>query len=136
MDCVFILDQSGSVGPINHGTAIRFIKNVVNYFTIGEDNTRVGFVAYDGDAYIEFDLDDHLTQQSVQHAIDQIRYRGGGTRTGRALTSANTILTPSNSRGARPSSDGIPKIAILITGIVNIRLQLMVMLCSYFILAA
>ena len=130
---MFILDQSGSVGRTNHGTAIRFIKNVVNYFTIGEDNTRVGFVAYEGSAHIEFDLNDHLTQQSLIEAIDNIRYRGGGTRTGRALTSANTILLPSNNRGARSSSEGIPKIAILITGTANIRLPLVL---STFILPA
>lgn len=116
VDCVFVLDQSGSVGRSNHDIAIQFIQNIVAFFNIGLNQTRVGFVAYQTRAYREFDLNDYTTLSSLTTRIGNVDYRGGGTRTGRALNEARTLLNPSNSYGARPDSDGIPKIVVLITG--------------------
>ena len=112
---VFILDQSGSVGRTNHGLAIQFILNVIQFFSISLDTTRVGFVAFSRFSHIEFDLDDYTSAQSVSDRIELINYRGGATATALALNDTAYILNPDNLRGARPASEGIPKIALLIT---------------------
>jgi len=112
---VFMLDQSGSVGQTNHDLAIQFIMNVVQFFTISPDTTRVGFVAYESRSFIEFDLNDYTNLNSLLNRIRGIHYSGGGTATHLALNSAAHILDPANNRGARQASVGIPKIAILIT---------------------
>ena len=119
IDCVFMLDQSGSVGEENHAIAIEFIRNVVNFFTIGLDSTRIGLIAYSRYAHLEFDLDDHTTLNELQQEINEIRYRGGSTSTSLALNGTRIVLDPINGYGARPNSAGIPKIGILITGEVS-----------------
>ena len=115
MDMVFILDQSGSVGLHNHGLAIQFILNVIQFFSISLDTTRVGFVAYSRRAHLEFDLDDFNSANSLTERIMRINYRGGSTATALGLNYTAFIQNPDNNRGARPASNGIPKVAILIT---------------------
>jgi hypothetical protein len=115
VDMVFILDQSGSVGPYNHALAILFILNVIQYFSISLDTTRVGFVAYSRYSHIEFDLDDYTSAESLANRINYIYYRGGATATALALNDTAYLMDPDNFRGARPTSEGIPKVAILIT---------------------
>ena len=113
---MFMLDQSGSVGEDNHDIAIQFIQNVVSFFSIGLNATRVGFVAYSTNAHVEFLLDDHTTLPQLQNAISNIDYRGGWTATAIALNFTRILLNPASPYGARPNSDGIPKIGILLTG--------------------
>ena len=112
-----MLDQSGSVGTTNHDIAIQFIQNIVTFFSIRLNQTRIGFVAYSGSAYLEFDLNDYTTLNSLLLRIGSIHYRGGKTSTGRALNLAGLVLNPDLNYGARPDDDGIPKIVVLITGI-------------------
>jgi len=116
IDLVFMLDRSGSVGQDNHNLALEFMKTAVSRFTIGSANTRVGVVPYSNSASVQFDLNRHTSLQSLQEAISNIRFTGGATNTPDALNDARTLLDPSENRGARPNSQGIPKLAILITG--------------------
>ncbi|CAI8034915.1 Protocadherin Fat 4, partial [Geodia barretti] len=115
VDLVFILDQSGSVGSYNHALAILFILNVIQYFSISPDATRVGFVAYSRRSHVEFDLNDFTTAESLAVRISNINYRGGATATALALNDTAFLLNPDSNRGARPTSRGIPKVALLIT---------------------
>lgn len=112
---VFVLDQSGSVGYRNHGLAIQFILNVIQFFSISLDATRVGFVAFSAYSHLEFDLDKYTSAQSLNRKIRYIQYRGGSTATALGLNTTALILNPANNHGARPASKGIPKVAILIT---------------------
>lgn len=116
IDCVFVLDRSGSVGFNNHLIALQFINNVVSFFTIGSNTTRVGVVAYASYSALQFDLNRHTSVSTLQAAIDGIVYTRGGTNTQAGLNDALFLLDPSNGRGARVNSLGIPKITILITG--------------------
>ena len=116
VDCAFVLDQSGSVGAANHDIAIRFIQNIVAFFNIGLNQTRVGFVAYSGSPTLEFDLNDYTTLNSLTTRIGNVRYRGGYTNTGRALNEARDVMNPDSNRGARQDDEGVPKIVVLITG--------------------
>ena len=118
-----MLDRSGSVGEENHGIAIRFIQSVVSFFNIGLNATRVGLVAYSTNAHVEFFLDEHTTLPQLQEAIGQVEYTRGRTSTALALNFTRIILNSSLPYGARPSSEGIPKIGILITGNLNGRHQ-------------
>ena len=112
-----MLDGSGSVGRSNHQVTLDFIQAAVSFFTIGSMFTRVGVIAYATQSSIEFDLDDYTTLASLQAAVRNVEYNGGWTNTPAALNNARDLLTPSKNRGARPNSAGIPKIAILVTGI-------------------
>ena len=115
IDLVFMLDQSGSVGRDNHNIAIQFIVNTVSFFTIGRQTTRVGLVAFSTNSHIEFNLNAHRSLSSLTTAINAVSYRGGYTATAFALNDTRKLLNPSNNFGARPNSQGVPKIAVLIT---------------------
>ena len=104
------------MGRTNHGIAIQFIQNVVSFFSIGLNQTHVGFVAYSGNAHVEFVLGTHTTLPQLQSAIGEINYRGGSTATPLALNATRILLDSSQPYGARPGSEGIPKIGILLTG--------------------
>ncbi len=71
-------------------------------------------VTYSTTARVEFALDTHQTLLDLQQAVLDIPYRGGFTATAWALAFAKVMLTPTE-YGARPESEGIPKIAVLIT---------------------
>ena len=111
-----MLDRSGSVGPENHAIALQFISSVVSFFSISPNSSRVGMVAYSTDSQIQFDLNDRTTSQSLLAAISIVTFTGGATNTPAALIHAKLLLDPTNNRGARTDTLGIPKIAILITG--------------------
>ena len=72
-------------------------------------------MTYSTGATIEFDLNDFQTSESVVEALRDIVYTRGWTATALALGLTRFILDPEQSYGARPFSDGIPKVAVLIT---------------------
>lgn len=115
LDLLFLLDQSGSVGQRNHDLALDFMEEVVNFFDVGPDQTRVGVFTFSTGARIDFDLDRHLTTRRVTRAIDNIRYRGGWTHTALALNLATQAFNNPSFSGARRPQDGIPRVVVLIT---------------------
>ncbi|XP_072021860.1 uncharacterized protein [Amphiura filiformis] len=114
IDLAFVIDGSGSIDAINFETAKNFVMRVVDGFNIGPNNTRVGVIQYSASPVIEFDFDDYSTKADVQAAVTAIRYQDGGTNTGDAIyLMTNTLFGPS--RGARPRSLNIPRVAVIIT---------------------
>ena len=109
------MDQSGSVGYDNYELATKFTLQLVDYFTIGPTKTRVGFVAFSTSSHLEFDLNEHSTKEDVLEDIRGIYYRRGWTATALGLNTTAYILNPENNHGARDASEGVPKIAVLIT---------------------
>ena len=112
---VFVSDQSGSVGVENNGIALQFISSVIDFFTIGENNTQIGLVTYSRFARVRFDLDDYHSKAQIQNVIGNIGFPGGSTLTALGLFQAGVILNPSQARGSRPLSEGVPKIVVLLT---------------------
>ena len=69
---------------------------------------------YSSSVKIEFNLGDHSTKADVLQAIDNIAYTSGGTRTSLALRTVRTEMLV-ESAGMRPVSEGIPRVAIVVT---------------------
>ena len=72
-------------------------------------------MTYSTDAAVEFDMNDFGTVEDVQTALEEAVYTQGWTATALALRLTRLMLDPNNEYGARPFSDGIPKVAILLT---------------------
>ena len=47
VDLVFMLDQSGSVGQVDHDTALGFIQDVVSFFNVSTNATQVSTMECD-----------------------------------------------------------------------------------------
>ncbi|XP_071793850.1 uncharacterized protein [Asterias amurensis] len=114
IDLVFVLDGSGSVGVTHFETSKTFVKHVVDFFKIGSDDTRVGVIQYSSSVNIEFHLNQYTEKSSLQQAIANISYIGGGTETEAAL---NVMVDEgfSVTNGARELEIGIPRVAVVIT---------------------
>ena len=108
------MDASGSVGYSNFQLMKNFVHNIADSFNIGSDSVRVGVMSYGSYNNYHFYLNTYSTKSSVLSAINNLPYSGGGTNTAGALDGTRTVGF-STSRGARPSSQGVPRVAIVIT---------------------
>uniref|UniRef100_A0A3Q1I0U5 VWFA domain-containing protein n=1 Tax=Anabas testudineus TaxID=64144 RepID=A0A3Q1I0U5_ANATE len=113
-DLAFILDTSSSVGKENFEKIRQWVANLVESFDVAPDKTRVAVVRYSDRPTTEFNLARHRTLEDVKQAARNIRYLGGNTMTGDAISYTTTnIFTERN--GARPVARGIQRVAILLT---------------------
>ncbi|XP_078666423.1 uncharacterized protein LOC144908582 isoform X2 [Branchiostoma floridae x Branchiostoma belcheri] len=87
VDLVFLLDSSESLRTSGFYDAKTFVQNVVNYFTLGPDDTRVGVVTYSNmDAQVtRIKLNDNYTRVELLTGIRNIPYDRGHTFTGLGL---------------------------------------------------
>lgn len=90
------------------------MANLVESFDVAPDKTRVAVVRYSDRPTTEFNLGRHRTLEDVKRAARNIRYLGGNTMTGDAISYTTTnIFTEQN--GVRPAARGIQRVAILLT---------------------
>ncbi|VDO52382.1 unnamed protein product [Haemonchus placei] len=114
-DLVFLIDGSGSIGSYIFQTEVlRFLAEFTELFDIAPDKTRVSVVQYSDQIRHEFGLDDYKDSRSLHEAIKNIEYLTGLTRTGAAIEHVATEAF-SERRGARPLSDRVARVAIVIT---------------------
>lgn len=112
---MFLIDGSGSIGSyVFKQEVLRFIREFVELFDIGLDRTRVGLIQYSDQIRHEFDLNQYSDKASLIHAIDTTQYLTGLTRTGAAIQ--HMVMEGfAERRGARPISDDVSRVAIVIT---------------------
>ena len=91
-----------------------FMHDITNTFEIGPNNVQVGVLSYESYPTFRFYLSTYSNKADVLSAINSLPYTGGGTDTAAALNSVGSYaFTEAN--GARPASEGIPKVVIVIT---------------------
>ena len=108
------MDESGSVTSSNFELMKDFVHDISNSYDIGPDAVTIGVLTYSSAHTFEFYLNTYSMKMDVLSAINNISYSGGGTNTAGALNAIRDYaFTEAN--GARPSSQGIPRITIVIT---------------------
>uniref|UniRef100_A0A672UI40 Collagen alpha-1(XX) chain n=1 Tax=Strigops habroptila TaxID=2489341 RepID=A0A672UI40_STRHB len=85
-DIVLLVDGSWSIGRNNFKLIKEFLSNLISPFSIGQDKIRVGLSQYSSDPRTEWDLSAYSTRDQVLEAVRSLRYKGGNTFTGLALT--------------------------------------------------
>jgi len=113
-DIVFVLDSSGSIGSSDFQKIKSFVKDVIQAFDIGFDQTRVGVVQYSTTVSRPFDLNDYGNKADMLAAVDRIAYTAGGTNTHLALDMMTNVSFTA-ARGARPMNEAHPRIGIVLT---------------------
>ena len=108
------MDASGSVGYTNFQTMKIFVRDIANSFQIGPNDVQIGVMTYGSSNYFHFYLNTYSTKSAVLSAISAIPFSSGGTNTAGALNGVR-ITGFSESNGTRPASEGIPRVAIVIT---------------------
>ncbi|KAK2844342.1 hypothetical protein Q5P01_011001 [Channa striata] len=111
-DLAFLVDGSWSIGDDNFMKITRFLYSTMGSLDlIGPDGTQVAIAQFSDDARTEFQLSSHSNKETLLEAIQRIRYKGGNTKTGRAIKHVKeSIFTPE--AGARR---GIPKVLVVLT---------------------
>ncbi|XP_034552837.1 collagen alpha-1(XIV) chain isoform X1 [Notolabrus celidotus] len=111
-DLAFLVDGSWSIGDDNFMKITRFLYSTMGSLDlIGPDGTQVAIAQFSDDARTEFQLSSHGNKEALLEAIQRIRYKGGNTKTGRAIKHVKeTIFTPE--AGARR---GVPKVLVVLT---------------------
>ncbi|XP_029104338.1 collagen alpha-1(XXII) chain-like [Scleropages formosus] len=113
-DLVFILDTSSSVGKENFEKVRQWVANIAESFDIGPEKTRVAVVRYSDRPTTEFNLGRYKTLEDVKRAARNIKYLGGNTMTGDAISYITSNVFTERA-GARPPDHGIQRVAILMT---------------------
>ncbi|XP_037836071.1 collagen alpha-1(XIV) chain isoform X2 [Kryptolebias marmoratus] len=111
-DLVFLVDGSWSIGDDNFMKIIRFLYSTMGSLDlIGPDGTQVAIAQFSDDARTEFPLSSHSNKEALLEAIQKISYKGGNTKTGRAIKHVKeSIFT--QAAGARR---GVPKVLVVLT---------------------
>ena len=119
MDICIIIDSSGSIRdnnppsgiPDNWQLQLNFLAALIEAFTIGPDDTRVGAIVFSEQVRLAFSLDRYTTKEQIQNALRNLAYMGQTTNTPEALI--QTRLQCFNSAtGDRPD---IVNLAIIVT---------------------
>lgn len=111
-DLVFMVDGSWSIGDDNFNKIINFLYSTVGALNkIGADGTQVAMVQFTDDPRTEFKLDSYKTKETLLEAIKNIAYKGGNTKTGRAIKHVRDTLFTTEAGTRR----GIPKVIVVIT---------------------
>ena len=112
LDCVFVIDTSGSIGETNFQMIREFTRSTVQLFSIGQQESLVGVILFGTDASLYFNLTAHTDIRALTAAIDpNLPYRGGLTNTAAGLS----LLLSSAQDGTLGLRPGRPAVAILIT---------------------
>ena len=108
------MDESGSIGSSNFELMKEFVHDESDSFDIHPDGVRIGVLTYSDSYTFEFFLNTYSTKEGVFDAIDNIIYNRGGTNTAEALIAIHSYAF-TVTYGARPLSEGIPRVTIVIT---------------------
>ncbi|KAM8972144.1 uncharacterized protein RCH25_017764 [Pelodytes ibericus] len=113
-DIIFLVDESWSVGEGNFQLIKDFIRSIITSFqntqVLGKEGLRFGVALYGDSTRMSIELSDYETTQEVLLTLENIAYKGGNTKTGKALAFlAEKVFNPSISR------EDVAKIVLLIT---------------------
>ncbi|XP_041101607.1 collagen alpha-1(XIV) chain-like isoform X3 [Polyodon spathula] len=85
-DLVFLVDGSWSIGDDNFLKIINFLHSTCGALDkIGPDGTQVAIAQYSDDPRTEFKLNSYNNKETLLEAIQRISYKGGNTKTGKAI---------------------------------------------------
>ncbi|KAJ8273127.1 hypothetical protein GJAV_G00097750 [Gymnothorax javanicus] len=111
-DLVFLVDGSWSIGDDNFHKIIRFLYSTTGALDqIGPDGTQVAIAQFSDDARTEFRLNAYRDKESLLEAIQRIQYKGGNTKTGRAIKHVKDFIFTTDGGMRR----GIPRVLVVLT---------------------
>ncbi|TMS18779.1 von Willebrand factor A domain-containing protein 1 [Larimichthys crocea] len=93
-DILILLDSSGSVSNYEFSRMLFFAADILRPFSLGRGHVRVGLLQVGTKPNLEFGLDVHSTQQSLQKSMRSVSQLKGDTNTEAALRVAWHVLSP------------------------------------------
>ncbi|XP_054846903.1 collagen alpha-4(VI) chain-like [Eublepharis macularius] len=112
-DIVFLVDGSWSIKQNNFKIMQDFLYTLVDSFDIGEDKVQIGVIQYSDRPRNEFFLNTYRRKEDILYKIQNLKYKGGGTKTGESLQFM--LDTQFNEMAGSRRNEGVPQIAVVIT---------------------
>lgn len=106
-DILLLLDSSGSVTNHEFSRLVQFAAELVSPFSLGRGHVRVGLLQVSSKPNLDFGLDVHHDQQSLQEALLRVSQMQGDTNTETALRIAQKVLTE--------TQKNVPKVLLWLT---------------------
>uniref|UniRef100_A0A3Q3FC40 von Willebrand factor A domain-containing protein 1 n=1 Tax=Labrus bergylta TaxID=56723 RepID=A0A3Q3FC40_9LABR len=106
-DILLLLDSSGSIANYEFSRLLQFTAELLHPFTLGRGHVRVGLLQVGTQPNLEFSLDVHSTQESLQKALRRVNQLQGDTKTEAALRVALELLSK--------MENNVPKILLWLT---------------------
>ncbi|XP_019940584.2 collagen alpha-1(XII) chain isoform X4 [Paralichthys olivaceus] len=111
-DLVFLIDGSWSIGDESFNKVIQFVMSMTGAFdVISPTGMQVSFAQFSDDAKTEFKLNTYHDKGVALSALQNVRYRGGNTKTGIALKHVYEKVFTSDSGMRR----NVPKVLVVVT---------------------
>ncbi|XP_055081432.1 collagen alpha-1(XIV) chain-like isoform X2 [Periophthalmus magnuspinnatus] len=111
-DLVFLVDGSWSIGDENFLKIIGFLYSTTGALDqIGPEGTQVAIAQFSDDARTEFKLNSYSDKEKLLDAINRISYKGGNTKTGRAIQHVREQIFTSEGGVRR----GVPRVLVVLT---------------------
>lgn len=112
-DIVFIVDESGNMGPENFQLVRNFLINTISGLDVGIDKVRIAIVHYSDVPRADVYLNTYSDKSKILQYVQRLSYGRGKAYTGAALRFAmDNIFT--KERGSR-SDEHVQQIAVVIT---------------------
>uniref|UniRef100_A0AAR2KCE3 VWFA domain-containing protein n=1 Tax=Pygocentrus nattereri TaxID=42514 RepID=A0AAR2KCE3_PYGNA len=112
-DIVFIVDESGNMGPENFQLVRDFLQNTISGLDVGRDKVRIAIVHYSDVPRADVYLNTFDDKSEILQYIKTLSYGRGKTNTGAALKFAkDQVFT--KARGSR-SDEQVQQIAVVVT---------------------
>ncbi|XP_069009417.1 LOW QUALITY PROTEIN: von Willebrand factor A domain-containing protein 1-like [Embiotoca jacksoni] len=105
-EILLLLDSSGSVANYEFSRLLVFTSELLRLFSLGRGHVRVGLLQVGTEPHLEFGLDVHSSQESLQRALRSVRQLQGDTNTEAALRVAQQLLE---------EEEEVPKILLWLT---------------------
>ena len=111
MDIGFLLDSTASMRNCNFKKEKKFVKDIVSYFHISQEFTRVSTIQYGARNVLTRKFNETKSLKDFQSQIDNLQLKGGSARLGEAMyLAASSMFTVEF--GMRPY---VPKILIVLS---------------------
>ncbi|KAG7495180.1 von Willebrand factor A domain-containing protein 1 [Solea senegalensis] len=106
-DIVLLLDSSGSLANYEFSRLLRFTAELLRPFSLGRGHVRVSLLQVGTSPKLEFGLNVHNDQESLQKAVRRVQHLQGDTNTVAALRVARQLLTE--------AEEDVPKVLLWLT---------------------
>lgn len=100
-DILILLDSSGSVANYEFSRMLLFTAELLRPFSLGRGHVRVGLLQVGTNPHLEFGLEVHNNQESLQKALRTVSQLQGDTNTEAALRVAQQLLTKTAEKAPR-----------------------------------
>lgn len=112
-DIVFIVDESGNMGPENFQLVRTFLLNTISGLDVGIDKIRIAIVHYSDVPRADVYLNTFIDKSEILQYVQRLSYGRGKAYTGAALRFAKDHLF--NKESGSRSDEHVQQIAVVIT---------------------